>query len=227
MSSPDRPRRRYDSPRRRERAAATRRSILDAAGRAFIARSYVATTMEAIAAAAGVSPETVYATFRTKRALLAALVDVSITGDDEPVPVLERDWVRQLRDEPDRHRRAALLASAGRSILERRSALDDVLRGAAPADPAIAALLVAGKAERHAGQRELMRLVAREDGLRPGMTLDEAADILYALGSPETWHQLVVERGWSPARFEAWYADAIERLLLASESDRFGMAAEA
>lgn len=214
MSSPARPRRRYDSPRRREQAGATRRAILDGAREAFVARGYVATTIEAIAAAAGVSPETVYATFHTKRALLAALVDVSLAGDDEPVPLLERGWVRQLRDEPDRRRRTALLASAGRAILERRSDVDDVVRGAAAADPEIAALLAAGKADRHAGQRELLRLVAGPDGLRHGLALDEAADVLYALGSPETWRQLVVERGWSPARFEAWYAEAIERLLM-------------
>ncbi len=215
MSSTVSPRRHYNSPRRRKQAGATRRAILDAAREGFVARGYVATTIEAIAAAASVSPETIYATFRTKRALLAALIDVSIAGDDEPKPLMERPWVQRLRDEPDTHRRVAILASAGRAILERRSAVDEVVRGAAAADAEIAALLPAGKADRHAGQRELLRLVAGADGLRPDLTLDEAADVLYALGSPETWRQLVDERAWSPERFERWYAEAIERLLLA------------
>jgi AcrR family transcriptional regulator len=206
--------RRYDSPRRREQASATRQAILDAARALFAERGYVGTTIEAIAAYAAVSPETVYATFRNKRSLLSALVDISIVGDDEPVPVLDRDWVRQIRDEPDQRRRLELLARNGRLILERRAPIDEVVRSAAAADPEIAALHGTGKTQRIAGQRELLRVIAGADGLRAGLPLDEAADILFAVGSPEVYRLLVIDRGWSPERFEAWYVDTIERLLL-------------
>ena len=70
-----------------------------------------------------------------------------------------------------------------------------------------------GKAQRHAGQRNLLRLVAGTDGFRPGLKLSVAADILYAIGSPETYQLIVVDRGWSGAQFERWYAEKIERLL--------------
>ena len=109
-----------------------------------------------------------------------------------------------------------MLAGQGRSILERRSAVDEVVRGAASADPEIAALRDLGKAQRFAGQREILRIVVGSTGLREGIDLETAADILYAVGSPETYRLLVVDRGWSGSRFERWYGDTLERLLFAT-----------
>ncbi|HEX9122496.1 MAG TPA: helix-turn-helix domain-containing protein [Actinomycetota bacterium] len=208
-------RRTYDSPRRREQARATRRALLDAARELFIEGGYVATTIEAIAARAGVSPETVYATFKSKRLLLSALIDVSMAGDDAPVPILERAWVEELRDELDPHRRLQVLAKNGRSILERVAPIYEVLRGAAAADPEIASLWELNKAQRFAGQSELVRILAARSSLRAGLTVRTAADILFAIGSPETYRLLVVDRGWSADRFERWYTDTLARLLLA------------
>jgi len=204
--------RRYDSPRRQEGAQATRAAILDAARDLFIELGYVGTTMQAIAARARISPATVYATFTNKRSLLAALVDVSIAGDDAPVPILDRPWVQEMRDEPDLRRRVELLARNGRLMLERRAPIDEVVRAAAASDPDIAELWRAGKVQRLAGQRELLRIVGRV-GFRDGLGEGDAVDTLYAIGSPETYQLLTVDRGWSPARFERWYADALLRLL--------------
>ena len=120
-----------------------------------------------------------------------------------------------MREEPDPRRRLRVLAGQGRLILERRSAIDEVVRGAASADPDIAALWDRGKAQRFAGQREFLRIGVGSTGLREGMDLETAADILYAVGSPETYRLLVVDRGWSGSRFERWYGDTLERLLLA------------
>ncbi len=215
MSPGVKPRRAYVSPQRREQARATRRAILQAARGLFMERGYVATTVEAIAARAALSPATVYLAFVSKRALLAALVDESIGGDDAPVALLDRPWVQQLRSEPDRRRRIRLLAHNGRLILERRSPIDEVLHAAASTDPEIRALWERGRAERMAGQRALLQTVAGAGGVRPGLSMAAAADILYAVGSPEVYRSLTGERGWSPARFERWYADTIERLLFA------------
>ena len=204
-----------DFPRRRERARATRIRVLDAARALFIERGYVATSIDAIAERADVSSETIYSTFGNKRSLLSQLVDASIAGDVNATPILERDWVQEIRGEPDPRRRLRLLAGQGRSILERRSAVDEVVRGAASADPDIAALRDLGKAQRFAGQREFLRIVVGSASLREGMDLETAADILYAVGSPETYRLLVVDRGWSSSRFERWYGETLERLLLA------------
>ncbi len=206
-------RRAYESPRRREQARATRAAILEAARDLFLDRGYVATTMQAVAERARTSPATVYAAFTNKRSLLAALVDVSIAGDDAPVPIVDRPWVHELRDEPDLRRRIAMLAGNGRLMLERRAPVDEVVRAAAASDPDIAALWRAGNAQRLAGQRALLRLVAGDIGFREGLSDGVALDTLYALGSPETYRLLTVDRGWSPARFERWYADSLARLL--------------
>jgi AcrR family transcriptional regulator len=206
-------RRPYHSPRRTEQANATRSAILDAARVAFIEDGYVATSITGIAQRAAVSAETVYAVFGTKRAILAAVVDVSIAGDTHPVPIGDRDWVRKLRAEPDRRRRIEILARNGRRILERRAPIDEVVQGAAAADAEIRSLMESGRAERYAGQRALLEIVAGSQGFRTGLTLDEAADVLFAIGSPDVYRLLTGIRGWSGERFEAWYATEIESLL--------------
>ena len=216
MGNSSRPRRAYDSPRRREQALATRNAILEAARELFVERGYVATTIESIAERAKASPETLYATFGSKRAVLNELVDVSIAGGLGQPPILDQAWVQEMQADPDPRRRVAVLARNGRAILERRAALDEVVTAAAGADPEIAALAERSRRERYAGQRRLLELAVGTTGLREGLDLRTAADVLFAIGSPETYRLLVVGRGWSGARFERWYAETIARLLLAS-----------
>lgn len=220
MKTPVKRRRAYDSPRRREQAQATRRVVIDAARALFVERGYVATTMDAIAGRATVSPETVYAVFGTKRALLSELVDVSIAGDENAAPILKQGWVQEMRDDPDPRRRLAILVRNGLAILERRAPVDEVVRGAAAADPDIAALWQRGKAQRYAGQRELLRVVVGKADLRAGIDLETAADVLFAIGSPEIYRLLVVDRGWSGSRFERWYGETLERVLFEPRSVR-------
>jgi AcrR family transcriptional regulator len=206
--------RRYDSPRRREQARATRRAVIDAAADRFVDLGYVGATIDEIARHARVAPETVYSIFGTKRALLAALVDVAIVGDDEPVPVLEREWVREMRGEPDPRLRLRMLARAGAAILARIAPIHGVLVGAAAADVEAAAILRRYTQQRLEGQRALLRIAVPAASLRPGLSMRTAADTLFTIGSPETYRSLVVERGWSFVRFEEWYADTLTMLLL-------------
>jgi AcrR family transcriptional regulator len=201
-------------PRRSAQARRTRVRVLDAARELFIERGYVATTIVAIADRADVSPETVYARFGSKRALLAQLVDLAIAGDVDAPPLLAQDWVREMRDEPDVHRRLRILAAHGRAILERRAAVDEVVRGAAAANPEIGALWELGRDQRYAGQAELLRIAVGATGLRDGLDVEAAADILYAIGSPDVYQLLVGDRGWTEPQFEEWYAETLERLLL-------------
>src|ERR671937_2765734 len=93
--------RRYDSPRRREQAAATRREILEAAQRLFENQGYVATTMAAIAAEAGVALKTVYVAFETKSGLLRALWHLLLRGDEDDVAMPDRRWYRDVLEQPD------------------------------------------------------------------------------------------------------------------------------
>jgi AcrR family transcriptional regulator len=200
-------------PRRHAKATITRARVIAAATSLFVERGYVAATIGSIAERADVSVETIYSTFGNKRALLSAAVDVSISGIGTARPILEQDWVPALRAEPDPRRRLRILATNGRAILERRGAMDEVVRHAAATDPQIAALRDVGKAQRLAGQRELLRIVIGGSSLRRGLDLDAAADAIYAIGSPETYRLLVVDRGWTGDRFEQWYGDTLERIL--------------
>jgi AcrR family transcriptional regulator len=206
--------RRYESPRRREQARATRRAVLDAARELFVELGYAATTVDAIASRAGVSPETVYSAFKNKRSVLSELLDVSIVGDEAPVPLLERAWVQQMRDEQETKRRLAILARNGALILARIAPIYDVLRSAATVDPEIAVVWERYKTQRFEGQRVLLGILLRGAGLRPGLTRGAAVDTLFTIGSPETYSLLVRDRGWSQAQFERWYKDSLARLLL-------------
>src|ERR671935_1013059 len=91
--------RRYDSPRRREQAAATRREILEAAQRLFERQGYAATTMAAVAAEAGVALKTVYVAFETKSGVLRALWNMLLRGDNDELPVAEQEWYRRVLEE--------------------------------------------------------------------------------------------------------------------------------
>src|SRR5918911_1524826 len=122
--------RRYDSPRRREQAAATRREILAAAERLFERDGFAATTMAAIAAEAGVAPKTVYLAFETKAGVLLALWHLRLRGDEAEVPVGERPWYRAVLEERDPARQVALVAHGSRLVKERAGTLMRVIRDA-------------------------------------------------------------------------------------------------
>jgi AcrR family transcriptional regulator len=192
--------RRYDSPRRREQAAATRRDNLDAAQRLFERDGYAATTMAAIAQDAGVASKTVYLAFETKSGVLRALWNLRLRGDLDPAAVGERDWYREVLDEPDRERRLRLNARNSRAVKERAGALLEVIRAAAAADPDIRALWERINDEFYANQLAVA-----------GDAAD--ADVLWTLNHPDVWQLLVARRGWTPARYERWLAEASLALL--------------
>src|SRR4051795_965787 len=104
MAEPVKPTRRYDSPRRRQQASATRSDILAGAQRLFERQGYAATTMAAIAAEAGVALKTVYVAFETKSGVLRALWHLLLRGDTGDAPIAERSWYREVVEEPDPER---------------------------------------------------------------------------------------------------------------------------
>lgn len=206
--------RRYDSPRRRLQAAATRREILEAALRLFERRGYAATSMAAIAAEAGVAPKTVYLAFQSKRGLLLALWHLLLRGDEEPVPVGERQWFREVVDEPDPERLLRLNARNSRIVKERAGALLEILRGAAPADVELDALWQRIQTEFYENQRSIVAQLQKNNALRAGLDVDRGADILWTLNHPSVYGLLVRERGWTPDRYEEWLGDVFCSQLL-------------
>jgi AcrR family transcriptional regulator len=208
--------RRYHSPRRREQAAATRREILEAALSLFEKRGYAATTMGAIATEAGVALKTVYVAFESKSGVLRALWNFRLRGDEEDVPVAERDWYRTMLAEPDPERQLRLVAQNGRAVKLRIAALIDVIRSAAPSDPDIEALWERINTDFHANQRAIVESLNEKNALRPGLDVDRATDVLWSINFSNLWHLLVDERSWSPEEFERWSGDLACAALLGS-----------
>ena len=199
--------RRYDSTRRREQAAATRREILEAAQRLFERDGYGATTMAAIAAEAGVALKTVYLAFETKSGLLRALWHLRLRGDEDEAPVGRRQWFRDVIDEPDPARRLRLNARNSRAVKLRAANLMRVMRDAAGADRDIAALWQRIQDDFYDNQRAIVDALDANGALAPGLDAARAADILWTLNHPDLWHLLVGERGWTPDAYEQWFAD--------------------
>lgn len=206
--------RRYDSPRRRLQAAATRREILEAALRLFEQRGYQGTSMAAIATEAGVAPKTVYLAFQSKRGLLLALWHLLLRGDEEPVPVGERPWFREVIEEPDPERLLRLNARNSRLVKERAGMLLEILRSAAPSDSEISALWQRIQTEFYANQRAIVEQLKKNDALRSGVDVERGADVLWTLNHPSVYALLVGERGWTPGHYEEWLGDAFCSQLL-------------
>jgi AcrR family transcriptional regulator len=211
----DAPEHRYDSPRRREQARETRRRLLDAAYRLFAERGYAATSIPAIAQEAGVAVPTVYWAFGSKRALLMELVSSRTVGDEEQIPLAERSWWREMIDEPDPVRQLELLATITRQAHERAVGAFEIVRGAAASDPEIAALYREGGRRRYQDNQAVAHSLAARGALRPEVTEQLAADVLWAMSAPEWYRMLVVERGWSAEQFEMWYTSSLSSFLLA------------
>lgn len=207
-------RRRYNAPRRREAAQATRRAIVAAASTLFVERGYAATTMAAIAEAAGVSHETVYATFGPKAALLQHLIEIALSGTEEPVPALEREIVAQVRAEQNPARIIDLFAHTVRLLEQRVAPLFEVLSAGAQTDADLQTFAHELSERRVGHMRAFATDLAAAGGLRDGISVELAGDVIWAMNSPQFYLLYVRDRGWTPEFFEQWLADAWKRLLL-------------
>jgi AcrR family transcriptional regulator len=220
MDEPVKPTRRYDSPRRREQASVTRRDILAAAQRLFEEQGYAATTMAAIAGAAGVALKTVYVAFDTKSGVLRALWHLLLRGDDENRPVGERSWHLEVLSEQDPERKLRLNAHNSRVVKERAGGLLGVIRDAAATDPDIDELWDRIQTEFYALQRQVVESLHERGALAPGLDVARATDILWTLNHPDVWQLLHGRRGWTSAQYEHWFGDTTCVQLLAAPKRR-------
>ena len=195
------------------RTRLARRAVVDAARTLFLERGYVATTIEAISERSDVPSATVYRLFSSKLGILKALLDTSIAGDDRPLAVQERPDVASLFTEPDPHRLLTGFAAVTTAINRRTNEVYRVLASAAGSDPAAAELLGEIRQQRDQGQGRIARSLSRAHALKPGLRERDAADVIHALMSPELYHLLVGDRGWTPERYEQWLAATLEQQL--------------
>jgi AcrR family transcriptional regulator len=204
----------YQSPLRRAQALSTRLAIIEAGARLFVAQGYGGTSMDDIAAAAGVSRATIFTSVGGKAAILKAAYDIAIVGDDEPVPLPQRPWAQAVRNEPDAYRMVDRYAHMITEISARVAPIYEAMRGAASADPDVLTLWQAMRGERRGGAAGFVGFIVARDALRPELDRKQAADIVWVLNDPAMYHLLVQERGWSPAQFQSWLADTLKAQLL-------------
>ncbi len=197
------------------RTRLARAAVVEAARSLFLERGYGATTVEAISDLSDVPPATVYRLFSSKRGILKALLDVSIAGDDEAVPVAERPPVRSLLEDPDPRSKVAAFVAVATQVNARTAAIYRILVSAAASDPEAGALLDELTRQRQEGQGRVARSLARAGSLRPSLRERDAGDLIHALGSPELYGLLVVDRGWTAERYAAWLTETLVDQLLA------------
>ena len=204
----------YDSPRRRAAAEQTRRRIVDTAGRLFSENGYAATSIRAVAAAAGTSPENIYLVFGTKAALLAAWIDVSVAGDHVPLPFVDRPEARALADLPTFDERLSAAMEINRAVNDRVAAPLAVLDAAAQSDPGIAALASTIDAARHQDIAQLLGVVLGELPARGDLDRAAVVDLVSALLSVHLYRALVLTAGWTARRYEDELASQIRQAVL-------------
>ncbi|MFC4946718.1 TetR/AcrR family transcriptional regulator [Pseudonocardia sp. GCM10023141] len=206
--------RRYRSDTRERQARERRLAVIDAATRLFVERGYGATSVDAIAAEAGVGRATVFAVVGGKPALMRAAYAVAVAGGDEQTSQASDTWFAQM---------AAARSGAGvldayadvlAEMYPRLAPVYESLRAAAGTDGELTGLLDELDAARLAGARGIVAGVLEHTTLRAGLSPDEAGDVVWVLGDPGTYRRLVATRGWDTARFRAWFAGALRRELL-------------
>jgi AcrR family transcriptional regulator len=205
--------------RRAERAEATRRRVVEAAGRLFVERGYRATTIESIADAADVSVETIYKRFGTKAGLLRAARDAAVAVAPEPpafftFPSIQID--EAIRGASGQEARLRTLAELSSRRMERLAPFHRMLRNAGTGDPELADFVANDHRARRESQRANIRFIADSSPLRLGV--EEAADTYSALANPDVFLLLIDQFGWTAQEYSAWLADSVTRLLLADRS---------
>jgi AcrR family transcriptional regulator len=167
-----------------------------------------------VAAEAGVAIQTVYKAFGNKPGLVKAIVDVAIVGDDEPVPMMEREFVRKNIAETDPAKKLRDFGAHLAAVAPRANALALVVRDAAAADPAAAEVWHQLLTERLAGMTAFAHHLRDGKYLRAGVTAEEARDVLWTYSSVEQWDLLVNQRGWATKRYGRWIGNQLVGALL-------------
>ncbi|MGZ4565152.1 MAG: TetR/AcrR family transcriptional regulator [Mycobacterium sp.] len=206
------PPRRYDSTRRRQQAQQNRHAVLAAARQRFLAQGYATTTIAEIARDAGVSVEMVYKAFATKAGVLKALFDVSVAGDDEPIPMAQRDVIQNVINATEATRKLEIYAEHLASTMPRSAPVQLLARDGAASSPDAAEVWKQIRQETLTAMTAFASDLARTGKLR--VSGRQARDVLWTYHAPELYELLVLERGWSATRYGKFIAHALIDALL-------------
>jgi AcrR family transcriptional regulator len=202
----------YSSAVRQEQAARTRTRIVEAAGTLFETNGYARTTIREIAEHADVASDTVYAVFGSKARVLTAIIDSRLAPGGDRGNVMDRPEAQAVRDEPDQRRQFHLFARDMAATAARVRGVFEILRTASAVDPEMAAIYAEMNGYRLRNMERFVGWVAAQGPLR--VEVDRAAEIIWALASPDVATMLRDGRGWSEAQHAEWLEDALVRTLL-------------
>ena len=205
-------RRPYDSASRRENAARNRAAVIAACRELLFRDGYHRMTVRSVAGQAGVSPETVYKAFGGKAGLMKALWDVTLAGDDQPVPIADRPQMRDVQLASSPAEKLRLWAAFVSGANQRLAPLYGLL---AQAGPEVTQILATTQQERLTGVRALVTHLADSGLLAAGRDPETAADACWALTGPRLFLDLTTDRGWQPGLYEDWLTRMLTANLLA------------
>jgi len=206
-----------DKTRRQVAAEATRQAIVEAALRLFLEGGYHATSIGAIAREAGVAVQTIYNSIGSKRDLLSSVLDFAAAGERAPTPV-PAFMAEQAEREPDPRRIIAQLVEFWQGGLARTAPVFRVIRQAAALDPEVAALERQRAEQRLRNYGNAARILDERGALRPGLSRDDAAAAIFAVGHPDIYRFFILEEGWEPERWADWVRECLYAALLGGAS---------
>lgn len=201
----------YDASRRRAEAQVRRKEVLECARDLFMRDGFARTTIAVIARRSGVSTETVYKTFGGKSGLIEALYHEALHGVG-----LRSAYERsgQLRSEADPRDMLRGWSRLAMEVGPRVAAVQLLVRDASLVDPTLAVLHAKLDEDRLARMTDNATYLASSGHLRRGVTVQQAADLMWAVTAPETIDLLVHRRAWTPRQYADFVYETLENGLL-------------
>lgn len=198
---------------RRQRSAATRQAIIDAAHEMFTSRGFHGATVEAIAKQAGVAPQTVYFTFNNKVKLISAVVDAAVLGPEETAPQ-DQAWWQEMLVEPDPTRSFQIFIRGAGPVFQRASTISDVLAAAARTDDEVMEIFEYHESLRREAFGQVLDMLATKGHLRPNLTRERLLDVFLVVYGDATYHQLTTQMGWLHEEVMDWLCEHLPPMLL-------------
>lgn len=199
----------YDNSSRAEAAQTTRRRIIEAARVMLLEKGYHATSVSSLAAAAGVSAQTLYNAIGGKAEVVKAVYDVMLVGDDEPVAMPDRPEFRAMSLSPDHESFLRAYAALCSTIYQRTGPLLGVLLAqGAGGDAGLQAFVATIDRERRAGNTNVVAALEKAHGLGSGTDRERFIDVLWTITAPELYDRFVRRCGWSHEQYAAWLGEA-------------------